>query len=95
MDEQFVIWGTEGSVKYTDGTLTIRTKDEPQARTIPADGDDGDKLRAFFDAVREDREPAVPPKYGLRVVALTEAAYQSRTSGRQIDIRELVARAKE
>jgi len=95
MEEQFVVWGTKGHVKYADETLWIHEKGEEQAQKIPIDGADENKLEAFFEAVRGHREIAIPAEYGLRVVALTESAYEAHKSGKSVDIRERLRNARD
>lgn len=44
------------------------------------------KLRNFVDAARDEADLAIPAEDALRVTALTEAAYESATTGRRVNV---------
>lgn len=99
MEEGLVVWGTGGHLEYTDGVLTVS---EAAGETYTAEPTAPDyraitkaKLEAFAEAVRGERDVAVPGEYGLRVTALTEAAYRSVEEGRPVDAQALVEDARE
>ena len=91
--EGLVIWGTEGRLSFTDGTLRIADRGaEPE--TIPVGEDPGfhelvrRKLTDFVESIRGEHEPAVPGAFGLEVVAFTEAAYEAYESESVVDVRQ-------
>lgn len=95
--EHLALFGTDGSVRF-DGELITVTVGSDVAYS--ASFEDVDplairrrKLRNFLAAVRGEEEPAVPGEFGLRVVALTEAAYRAVERGRTVDLDELLAEA--
>jgi predicted dehydrogenase len=94
-EEGIFIYGTEGAIEYTGDHLLVRKKDGLDEEVL-LDGDEPypnpAKLRDFVDAVKGEKEPAVPGEYGLNVTALTEAAYMSAESGERVDIRDEILR---
>jgi predicted dehydrogenase len=98
-EEGLTIWGTEGHIEYGHEEITVAEGDG-QTYTAEVEGDTGfrtltsAKLEAFVEAVRGEREVAVPGEYGLRVTALTEAAYEARDRGETVDVQQLVEDAK-
>jgi predicted dehydrogenase len=97
-EEGLFLWGTEGHAALADGELRVAENDGAAEYTA-APGDKGyregleTKLGAFVEAVRGEREVAVPGAYGLRVTALTEAAFDAAAAGETVDARTLVADA--
>lgn len=98
-EESLVLWGTDGHLQFGGGGLTVfdGSGGEPDHRTFDA-GTYAEqttrKVVAFLDAVEGRRDNPVPPEFGLRVTALTEAAYRARESGATVDVTELVADAR-
>ncbi|WP_331236570.1 Gfo/Idh/MocA family protein [Natronorarus salvus] len=95
--EGLSVWGSEGAVEF-DGERIAVTEGDVTYGTEITDGTDFEtvtrrKLEAFVAAVRGEREPAVPGEFGLRVVALTEAASEAAEGGRTVDVGERIERA--
>lgn len=92
--EGIVIWGTDGRVEYSGGEITVTEKDGVgrQSYTMHVtDGTDFEsvftaKLENFVNAVRGDADLRVPGTVGLKVTALTEAAYKAYESKSVIDV---------
>ena len=97
--EGYFIWGTEGRVTYTGDEITLARKggvtytahveSETDFHTLTRK-----KLTNFVASVRGEAEPAVPGEVGLKVTALTEAAYRAAETGETVDIQELVGKAR-
>lgn len=98
-EESLVLWGTDGHLRFDHEGLTVVDGDgESETRQFDAGTyaeQTTEKVLAFLAAVRGERENPVPPEFGLRVTALTEAAYRARESGETVDAAELVADARE
>lgn len=102
-EEGFYIWGTEGHIEYSTGSLTVHeTAGEPYTAEISVSGDGPDfdvlmrrKLSAFHDAIEEGGPSPVPGEQGLQVIALTEAAYEAHENGRHVDAQQLISDARE
>jgi len=99
-EESLVLWGTDGHLQFGHGGLTVfdGSGGEPDHREFDAGTyaeQTTKKVVAFLDAVEGERDNPVPPEFGLRVTALTEAAYRARESGETVDVTELVADARE
>jgi predicted dehydrogenase len=97
-EEGLQLWGTDGHANLTPEGVTVAEDDAPAAYTASPDGMDyreatATKLGAFVEAVRGEREVAVPGEYGLRVTALTEAAFRAAETGASVDARRLVVEA--
>ena len=91
-DEELVIWGTEGHVRYADGRLTVCEDGATYEGEVAGDRDfetlTRRKLADFVRAVEDGTEPSVSGAFGLRVTALTEAAYEAAETGRTVDVTE-------
>jgi predicted dehydrogenase len=88
--EGLYVWGTDGAIEFDGETIEV-TEGGVTYETTITQGVDFEtvtrrKLEAFVAAVRGEREPAVPGEFGLRVVALTEAAYEAAEEGRTVDV---------
>jgi predicted dehydrogenase len=53
------------------------------------------KLENFVHSIEGTASPAVPGEYGLRVTALTEAAYRSADQGVTVDLESFIEDARE
>lgn len=89
--EGYFVWGTNGSLKYVDDTLTVtRGSAAPYYAEIPSDFDftslNRRKLENFVASILSDEEPAVPADIGLEVTVLTEALYEAAETGERIDL---------
>ena len=99
-EEGLVLWGTDGHLQYGHDGLRLFDErgDSPETRTFESGSyreQTTEKVRAFLDAVAGDRANPVPPEFGLRVTALTDAAYRARETGETVDVTQLVADARE
>lgn len=89
--EGLVLWGTEGRLTYSRDQLTLTERGE-EPTEIPVETDVSfeflleRKLTDFVEAVRGEHPPTVPGSYGLTVVALTEAAYDSLETQSVVDV---------
>jgi predicted dehydrogenase len=79
--EDITIWGTRAAVMMRNGRITWREAGaEPcEPANLPG-GSTPD--RNFVDAILGRDEVQVPPQCGLRVIELTEAAWESARTGR-------------
>ena len=97
-DEELVIWGTDGHVRYADGRLTVSEDGATYEGEVSGDRDfetlTRRKLADFVRAVEQGTEPSVSGAFGLRVTALTEAAYEAAETGRTVDVTERLATAR-
>jgi predicted dehydrogenase len=97
-DEEMVVWGTEGHVRYADDRLTVYDDGVTYEGEVSGDRDfttlTRRKLSDFVRAVEERSEPAVPGSFGLRVTALTEAAYEAAETGRTVDVQARIEAAR-
>lgn len=96
--EGLYLWGSEGSLEYTDDGITVRGTDGTSKRTdvtplgfLPQNRR---KLDAFIDTVAGERENPVPPETGLQVIGLTEAAYLADERGERVDVQALIDDAR-
>ncbi len=97
--EGLYVWGTEGAVEFDGETIAVTEGGHTYRTTIPSgtgfETVTRRKLEGFVAAVRGERETAVAGEFGLRVVALTEAAYEAAEGGRTIDVGERIDRARD
>lgn len=86
------LWGTEGSVAVNRGEISVvegqteytTTKEDPGFVEFT-----GMKLEHFVDAVRGGTTLRTSARNALRTVALTEAAYESASTGQRVSIPDL------
>jgi predicted dehydrogenase len=87
MWEDLTIWGSKAAVYLRNGQLTYKTALSNEAHT-PANLPGGTTPdRNFADAVLGRDTVQVPPVCGLRVIELTEAAWESARSGKPARVR--------
>lgn len=87
MWEDITIWGTEAVVYIRNGQITLKRagEDEPVVpEDLPAASTPD---RNFIDAVLGRDEVQVPPECGLRVIELTEAAWESARTGAPVKVK--------
>jgi len=94
-NEGYFIWGSEGSISYSDGTLVVSEANaSPYRSDIPQDFDfnalNKRKLRNFVKSIDGTEPPAVPAEVGLEVTALTEATYVAEERGERVPIEEFL-----
>ena len=79
MWEDITIWGSKAVVYMRNGIITYKTPSEasePQGLPGATPPDQN-----FVDAILGRDEVQVPPECGLRVIELTEAAWESARTG--------------
>jgi predicted dehydrogenase len=81
MWEDITIWGTKGVVYIRNGKITYKAADADEAVEPEGLPEASTPDRNFFDAVLGRDEVQVPPECGLRVIELTEAAWESARTG--------------
>jgi predicted dehydrogenase len=81
MWEDITIWGTQAVVYIRNGKITYKAADADEA-VEPTDLPEASTPdRNFYDAILGRDEVQVPPECGLRVIELTEAAWESARTG--------------
>ncbi|NLV01934.1 Gfo/Idh/MocA family protein [Haloferax volcanii] len=87
--ESLRVIGTEGMVAFDGETIEV-TESGTTYTAAPPTPDFEEltrkKLRNFVDAARDEADLAIPAEDALRVTALTEAAYESATTGRRVNV---------
>ncbi|MCC6443922.1 MAG: Gfo/Idh/MocA family oxidoreductase [Armatimonadetes bacterium] len=86
--EDITIWGTEGAFFMRNGKLTYKP-DMKSAFIEPIEDDmpkGSNPDRGFIDAILGRGELWSPPIYGLRVIELTEAAWESAEKGSSVRV---------
>ena len=87
MWEDITIWGSKAVVYMRQGKLTVKThgsNDAYEPTGLPG-GSSPDQN--FVDALMGRDEVQVPPVCGLRVIELTEAAWESADKGRPVKVK--------
>jgi predicted dehydrogenase len=88
--EGLTVWGTDGRLAFDGTSLSLTRRGGETVRfdveTIGFREGLRQKLGDFVAAVRREKEPAVPGTFGLRVVALTEAAYEAAERGETVAV---------
>ena len=96
--EGYFYWGTEGRASYWNDTITVAEKGAVTYRTEVADESNfqslnRQKLANFVASIEGTAEPAVPGEFGLKVTALTEAAYRSEETGSRVSVQSIIDEA--
>jgi len=96
--EGYVFWGSEGRLVYADGEISVAERNTLTYQTRITGGADFNtlnrrKLANFVASIEGTADPAVPGEVGLRVTALTEAAYEAAEAGRTVMIQPLIEEA--
>lgn len=97
-EEGILIWGTDGHLTFGHDGLFVVDEKGQEHRTFDAGGYEAQthkKVIEFVDAVQGTRDNPVPGEFGVRVTALTEAAYLAHETGETVDVRALVDDARE
>jgi len=98
--EGYSYWGSEGRLTFSDGRIEVAEKNAVTYTTEITEETDfqtltGKKMRNFVESIQGIAEPAVPGEVGLRVTALTEAAYLSAEEGKRVEVQPLIESARE
>lgn len=96
--EGYFFWGTEGRASYIDDEITVAEKGAVTYRTEIEDASNfqtlnRQKLANFVDSIEGTAEPAVPGEFGLKVTALTEAAYRAEETGSRTSVQSVIDEA--
>ncbi|ELY60113.1 dehydrogenase, putative [Natronococcus amylolyticus DSM 10524] len=97
--EGYTIWGTDGRVTFDGERIRLAERGATvYESTIDARTDfttlTTAKLENFLESIAGTADPAVPGADGLRVVALTEAAYRADDRERRVDVQALIEEAR-
>lgn len=88
MWEDITVWGTQAVVYMRQGQITFRKADGEDEVYAPGDLPGSQSPdRNFIDAVLGRAEVEVPPICGLRVIELTEAAWESARLNRPVAVK--------
>lgn len=93
--EGYTFWGTEGRLSYTDDRISVAEKNAVTYSTTVNSGTGFKmlnrlKLENFIASIQGTAEPAVPGEVGLRVTALTEAAYRAADDAEMVSVPSLL-----
>ncbi|WP_290810126.1 Gfo/Idh/MocA family protein [Halovivax sp.] len=96
--EGYAIWGSGGRLVFDGETVRLAERGATVYESVVEGGTDfasltSAKLGNFLDSIDGEAEPAVPGTVGLRVTALTEAAYLADEEGRRVNVRGLIDEA--
>ena len=87
--EEITFYGEQGALYVRDNRLTLqtaypksKTKDVTDRRRYRGDAD-----KNFVDSILGRDEPQTPPIWGLRVIQLTEAAWESARTGKPAKVK--------
>ena len=87
MREDFTIWMEKGTLFIRDGKLYREESGTGMVEVAQEDLPEGNSPdRAFLDLLRGTAENRVGPENGLRVIQLTEAAWQSAEEDRPVKV---------
>lgn len=81
MWEDITIWGTKAAVYIRNGEITYKAADADEAVHPEGLPEASTPDRNFYDAILGRDQVQVPPECGLRVIELTEAAWESARTG--------------
>ena len=86
MWEDITIWGTRAVVYMRNGHITYKTAGSDEAHEPTGLPGATNPDRNFIDAILGNDEVQVPPECGLRVIELTEAAWESARTGTPVKV---------
>jgi predicted dehydrogenase len=90
---EIAVFGTDGAAFNTAGgaRLQVQRRDEPEPKVVTLDPVDAvaDQLSDFARAIRGEIPVEVDGEAGLAVVAVLEAAVESATTGRRVELARL------
>jgi predicted dehydrogenase len=78
--DDWLIWGSKGMLVFSEGVLRFLTEKGEQERLLN-EPDLSDPDRNFVEAILGKAELESPVERGLRVIQLTEAAWESAKTG--------------
>jgi predicted dehydrogenase len=81
MWEDITVWGTKAVVYIRNGKIIYKAADSDEAVEPEGLPEASTPDRNFYDAILGRDEVQVPPECGLRVIELTEAAWESARTG--------------
>ena len=84
--EDITIWGSKAAVYIRNGRLTWKRAGHGDAWEPAGLPGAGSPDRNFLDAILGRDEVQVPPECGLRVIELTEAAWESARTGAPVKV---------
>lgn len=84
--EEIGVWGKKGAILIRDGWQVIQQGEDGKYFTPKELPEGKPPIEAFLDCVEGKEENKVPPVWGLRVIALTEAAWRSAEQGTPIKV---------
>lgn len=85
--EELSIWGKKGAIIIRDGWQVVQQGEDGRYFNPQKLPEGTSPILAFVECLEGKRENEVPPIWGLRVIALTEAAWQSADKGSPVEIR--------
>ena len=86
MWEDITIWGTKAVVYLRQGQLHYKTQNNNDIHQVSNLPGSTSPDKNFVDSILGTDEVQVPPECGLRVIELTEAAWESARTGRPIAV---------
>ncbi|MGB9876623.1 MAG: Gfo/Idh/MocA family protein [bacterium] len=84
--EEIGIWGKKGAILIRDGWQILQQGEDGKYFTPEKLPEGKTPIEAFLDCLENKEENKVPPIWGLRVIALTEAAWRSADEGVPIKV---------
>ncbi len=84
--EEIAIWGKKGAIIIRDGWQVIQQGEDGKYFNPKKLPEGTTPIQAFVECLQGKRENEVPPIWGLRVISLTEAAWQSASMGAPVEI---------
>jgi predicted dehydrogenase len=87
--EEVTFYGEKGALYIRDNRLLLQTGYPKTKTTDVTDRGKyrGDADRNFVGAIRGTAEPQTPPIWGLRVIQVTEAAWESARTGERVKVK--------
>jgi len=85
--EEIAIWGKKGAIMIRDSWQVIQQGEDGKYFSPEKLPEEIPTIQAFVECLQGKRENAVPPIWGLRVISLTEAAWQSADKGVPVEIK--------
>jgi predicted dehydrogenase len=80
------VWGTQGAIKVSGGTLEVASDKERARMTVQEDDRFLGALREFVAAVLEGRDPSPSGEDGRRALAAVLGLYDAAATGRGVEV---------